>query len=47
MNGQKYIKVTILKKQSDCHFRDYVIGLEKIKKTSAYEEDKKYWVKKE
>ena len=26
-------------------FRDYVIGLEKIKKTSAYEEDKKYWEK--
>ena len=24
-------------------FRDYVLGLEQIKSTSAYEKDKKYW----
>lgn len=30
-------------KEIDLSFRDYVLGLEEIKRSSAYEADKKYW----
>ncbi len=35
-NGKAEMPITL-------SFRDYVLGLEQIKSTSAYEKDKKYW----
>ena len=35
-NGKAEMSITL-------SFRDYVLGLEQIKSTSAYEKDKKYW----
>ena len=36
-------KTGCVDKEIDLSFRDYVLGLEEIKRSSAYEADKKYW----
>ena len=43
MSGQKYIEMEKRKCRLLCLSGDYVLGLEQIKSTSAYEKDKKYW----